>query len=236
MDEVGFIILRHVSCPKSDLFWKECYHCIRSIYPENKIVIIDSKSDLTFVTHLDLYKTEIIYSQYSNRGEALPYYYYAKHKWFDTAVIFHDSVYIHHYVDFSTDTYKILWGFESNKNEREEESTEIIRSLDHSDALLKFYQSRNWTGCFGSMMAIKHDFIKMLDDKYSFENLLCVILTKRYREALERVFACMVQLEHSPPEFAVSADMFAYLPYGIPYEVRSHYSHLPVIKVWGCRQ
>lgn len=235
MDTVGFIILRHVHSEKSDLFWQECYHCIRCIYPENKIVIIDSKSDLTFVSNIDLYKTEIIYSEYPNRGEALPYYYYAKNKWFDNAVIFHDSVYIHHYVDFSTDTYKILWGFESKKQEREEESIEIIKSLNNSDALLTFYKTGTWTGCFGSMMAVSHQFVKMLDDKYDFENLLCVIITKRYREALERVFSCMVQLE-GLPEFAVAADMFTYLPYGITFEVRNHYSHLPVIKVWGSRQ
>lgn len=235
MDAVGFIILRHVHSAKTDLFWKECYHCIRDIYPENKIVIIDSKSDMSYVTQHDLYKTEVIYSDFSNRGEALPFYYYAKHKWFETAVIFHDSVYIHHYVDFSTDTYKILWGFETGKHEREEESIEIIRSLDNSDALLEFYKTKKWTGCFGSMMSISHDFVKMLDVKYNFEHLLCVIVTKRYREALERVFASMVQLERSP-EFAVAADLFTYLPYGIPFEVRNHYSHLAVIKVWGSRQ
>ena len=85
------------------------------------------------------------------------------------------------------------------------------------------------------MMSITHDFVKMLDAKYNFDNLLCVIVTKRYREALERVFASMVQLERSP-EFAVAADLFTYLPYGIPFEVRNHYSHLAVIKVWGSRQ
>ena len=234
MDKVGFIILRHVNSEKTDLLWKECYHCIRRIYPENEIVIIDSQSNFDYVSDIELYKTQIIHSEFPNRGECLPYYYYCKYKWFDTAVIFHDSVYVHHEVDFSTDSYKILWGFDYAKNERQEESIQIINSLDNHEELLTFYTSKQWVGCFGSMTCIKHAFLKKIDEKYNLENLLYVILTKRFREALERVFACMLQLEKEP-EYAIAEDLFKYLPYGIPFEVRNDYSHLPVIKVWGSR-
>ena len=52
-----------------------CYECIRKFYPENDIVIIDDNSNQTFLTAKELYNTKIIYSDYHQHGELLPYYY-----------------------------------------------------------------------------------------------------------------------------------------------------------------
>ena len=76
MSELGFIILRHVNSKLTNKYWIECYERIRKFYPENKIVIIDDNSNDTFLTQKSLYKTKIIKSDYSKRGELLPYYYY----------------------------------------------------------------------------------------------------------------------------------------------------------------
>ena len=98
---VGFIILRHVKSKFTDRYWKYSYDSIRKFYPENKIVIIDDNSKQQFLTNKKLYKTQIIKSEFPGRGELLPYYYYSKKKFFDTAVIIHDSVFINKKLDFN---------------------------------------------------------------------------------------------------------------------------------------
>lgn len=237
MDNVGFIMLRHVKDNDTNLYWQESYNCIRKLYPENKIVIIDSNSKREFISDIELHKTEIIYSTYTNRGECLPYYYYTKNKWFEKAVIIHDTVFIHHYIDFSDfSNYKLMWGFKHGKYERKDEAIQIIRALDNSHELKEFYLNNDtWYGCFGSMTTISHKFLSELNDKYDFENFLYVIISKQYREAFERVISCIFQFEYEA-KFVVHKDMLLYLPYGISFEVRNHYSHLPIIKTWGNRK
>ena len=59
--------------------------------------------------------TTIIYSEFNSRGELLPYYYFYRFKFFDTAVIIHDSVFINDFIDnrsLLTPNCKILWSFE----------------------------------------------------------------------------------------------------------------------------
>ena len=41
MDKLSFIILRHVENEYQNLFWNECYDCIRKFYKHEKIYIID---------------------------------------------------------------------------------------------------------------------------------------------------------------------------------------------------
>ena len=70
---VGFIILRHVNNAVTNEYWIYSYNCIRKLYPENEIMIIDDNSKYQFVTPINLYKTSIIQSEYPKRGELLPY-------------------------------------------------------------------------------------------------------------------------------------------------------------------
>ena len=70
MVKIGFIILRHVNNELTNKYWINCYNCIREHYPEN------DSSNYIFITDEKLYKTTIINSEYSKRGELLPYYYY----------------------------------------------------------------------------------------------------------------------------------------------------------------
>ena len=93
-EKIGFIILRHVSNNITNEYWKECYSCIKRFYPKNRILIIDDNSDYAYVTDDPLDNTMIIRSEYTKRGEYLPYYYYLKTNFCETAVILHDSVFI----------------------------------------------------------------------------------------------------------------------------------------------
>ncbi len=111
MDDIGFIILRHVNSPTTNEYWQESYSCIRKYYPLNKIVIIDDHSNYDFLkSDLKLYNTEVLNSVFtSGKGELLPIYYYLMYKWFKKAVIIHDSVFMNNYLNFSdVDKYKFL--------------------------------------------------------------------------------------------------------------------------------
>ena len=73
---VGFIMLRHVNDPNANRLWMHCYDCIRKFYPENHILIIDDNSKPEYILSKKLYKTLLLNSEFPQRGEVLPYYYY----------------------------------------------------------------------------------------------------------------------------------------------------------------
>ncbi len=98
MNQIGFIILRHVNNDLTNNYWNDCYDSIRKYYPEHLIFIIDDNSNYKYINEKRLYKTTVINSAYPGRGELLPYYYYLQNKLFDTAVIIHDSVFINTYI------------------------------------------------------------------------------------------------------------------------------------------
>ena len=64
LDNLGFIMLRHVNNEQTNNYWSHCYDCIRKFYPESKILIIDDNSNYNFITEKELYKTKIIQSEY----------------------------------------------------------------------------------------------------------------------------------------------------------------------------
>ena len=193
MDTLGFIVLRHVNNKSTDQYWQYCYDCIRKFYPENIILIIDDSSDYSFVTtSKPLYKTLTINSEYSRRGEILPYYYYLQHKLFDRAVILHDSVFIQYYIDFNVDKYKIIWEFEHYWDHVEDET--LMLSLFNDNELLNFYENKGlWKGCFGAMTIITHDFLSEVNSKYNISILLDYVLTRHNRSSFERVIGCLLQ-------------------------------------------
>ena len=77
MEDLSFIILRHVGNEYQNMFWNECYDCIRKFYKHEKIYIIDDNSKYEPKRNGNLFNTYIINSEFPpNRGELLPYYYY----------------------------------------------------------------------------------------------------------------------------------------------------------------
>ena len=141
MNDIGFILLRHVTNELTNNYWNHCYHCIRKYYPEYIILIIDDNSNYDFIVEQQpLYKTTIINSEYPGRGELLPYYYYLYNKLFDTAVIIHDSVFINKYIDFSVNSYKIIWEFDHDWDLIEDETTMI--NVFNDTELLHFYENK----------------------------------------------------------------------------------------------
>jgi len=233
MSDIGFIILRHVNNELTNNYWNLCYESIRKYYPENLILIIDDNSNYEYITQRELYKTTIIKSAYPGRGELLPYYYYLHNKLFETAVIIHDSVFINTYIDMSVDKYKIIWDFEHHWDNIADE-TNIIKSFNDEE-LLRFYQDKQlWKGCFGCMSIITHDYLMYINDKHDISILLKYILTRDTRCCFERVLACLL-IKYNEKKQTLLGNIHAYCPWGINFNDKEYFQHLPLIKVWTGR-
>ena len=228
MTQFGFIMLRHVNSENTNKYWIHCYKCIRKYYPENKILIIDDNSNNNFITIEKLYKTLIIHTEYPQRGELLPYYYYLQHKLFDTAIIIHDSVFINKHIDMNVNEYKILWGFRHNWDQIKDE-TRMINIFNDLE-LKHFYENKHlWTGCFGSMSIITHDYLVFINDKYNISKLLDCVLNRYNRMSFERVIACLLQINGKKE--TLLGDIHNYCKWGIRFNEKDEYQHLPLIKV-----
>jgi hypothetical protein len=246
MEDLGFIILRHVNSEFTDKYWILCYESIRKFYPENKIIIIDDNSNYNYITDKKLYKTKIIKSEYPGRGELLPYFYYLQNKEFETALIIHDSVFINKKVDLSINNYKILWSFKHNWDQITDE-TRMIDAFNDKE-LKKFYQNKNlWKGCFGCMSIIKHDYLVFINSKNNISLLLDFIRTRYNRCSLERVIACLLQFHDNDNDNddnddndddiankSLFGDIHKYCNYGITFIDKDKYD-LPFTKVWSGR-
>jgi hypothetical protein len=232
MSELGFIILRHVNSEVTNKYWLYCYSSIRRFYPENHVLIIDDNSNYDFVTDVKLYKCTVINSEYPKRGELLPYYYYLHNKLFDFAVIIHDSVFINKYIDFSVDKYKILWCFEHNSDQIEDE-TRMINIFNDLE-LKTFYENKHlWKGCFGGMTIITHDYLIYINNKYDISKLLDCVLNKYNRQSFERVIACLLQTHGIQP--TLLGDIHQYCRWALKFNEQHETRHLPLTKVWTGR-
>ena len=232
--EVGFVIVRHVNCEKSALYWKEAYLCIRAIYPLLPILIVDDNSNPTFLDDDQefggLYEgLQIVHSQFPGRGEILGYYYFWKLRPFRKAVIIHDSVFVQPAFRFVVDpiladleTARFLWHFEHAFDVPLEEKvfiehissqsgSELSESVDLQRDLNYFHSRIDlWRGMFGVMSIVHWNFLSHLHDKYSIFSLVEVVKTRGHRSNMERVFAMLFTIEDSGCITSVFGDIFGY--------------------------
>jgi hypothetical protein len=231
-NDIGFIILRHVNSYLTNQYWNLSYDCIRKFYPKNYILIIDDNSNYYYINNRDLYNTTIINSEFPQRGELLPYYYYLKNKLFDTAVIIHDSVFINKYIDFNVDKYKIIWNFQHDWDQINDE-TEMIKIFNDQD-LLEFYNDKNkWTGCFGCITIITYEYLSFINNKYNISLLLDKILTRYNRCSFERVLAVLLQKNYNVS--ILLGNIHTYCKWETSFDEIDTLFHLPIIKIWSGR-
>jgi hypothetical protein len=204
----GFMLLRHVNSQKTNRYWNTSVKLLRTLYPKRLIVIIDDNSNSDLVKADHAYKNIIVVrSDWPGRGELLPYIYFARNKWFERAVIIHDSVFFHKRIAF--DTFEVpcipIWHFgKSNKTTHLANNLRIAGALKYSDVVRKCLSNNPvWNGCFGVQSVIKHSFVVHLMDKYDCYNLVTVVKCREDRCSLERVFAVLFYLELRKVNFSL---------------------------------
>jgi len=257
----GFILSRHVNSETTNRYWNTCVKQLNLIYPSTSIVIIDDNSNPEFLKADEEYKNiTIVQSEYPRRGELLPYYYFYKNKYFDNAIIIHDSVFFQCKVAFNTlekSQIKVLplWHFDWGKNENNGNTTRLASVLKHNTKILELVgfnqqivlglnnNNNKWSGCFGVQSYINHQFLSFLQDKYQLFNLLQVINNRQDRCCLERLFAIIFYIEYPILNQLKSllGPINKYCKWGTTYDQHCEYmkkygkSRIPIVKVWTGR-
>lgn len=233
----GFIITRCVKTKLQDIYWQECYRCIRTYYDE-EIVIIDDNSDQSLVTTRSLINTRIIISEFPGCGELLPYYYFYKNKFFDKAVILHDSMFIRKNIDFgSIKKFKYLWYFSSELHFL---GPKFMEQMKNSSSIINLYHSNSWFGCFGAASVIDYETLSLLQEKYDLFVLLNLIKNREDRMVFERILAVLVFNEKivSIDNCSIFGDIINHTtPFYFDYTgyVFMDKHMVPIVKVWSGR-
>lgn len=252
----GFIITRHVNSETTNEYWNHCIKLIRSNYPFRKIIVIDDNSNYEFVKAQFPYKNvEIIQSEFPGRGELLPYVYFIRHKWFDNAVIIHDSVFFHKRIPFETFKMPVMpfWHWQYDK----ENLSNLLRisSFLKNNLVLKnklvgndinilgLTQKGSFNLVFGGMCYINHSFLMNIEAKYGLSNLVNAIKCRTDRCGLERILGLLFFIEY--PKVVSINSLFGsifnhYKNFGYHYnEYISDFNQKkfvePVVKVWTGR-
>jgi len=257
MNDFGFIITRHVNSENTNKYWNHSIKLLRFFYTIKKIVIIDDNSDANFLkAEHDYSNVEIIQSEFPGRGELLPYYYYIKDKFFENAVIIHDSVFFHKRINFEVlngTTVVPLWYFNAD-NENKSNTLQIIKKLKNDSIIesnLKFNQvnmlniifDKSWDGCFGCQSYINHNFLLHIENKYNISSLTDVIQNRADRCCLERILGCIFSTEC--PKVNITKSLFGNI---LKYPLTGRYNFdmyqtdlkkgtikKPVVKIWTGR-
>jgi hypothetical protein len=226
---------------------------LRTLYPLRKIVIIDDNSNYDFVKpDYDYNNIEIIRSEFKGRGELLPYYYYLKTKFFENAIIIHDSVFFHAKIDFDMLNVKVLplWFFYPDKENLGNtirlsnsltNSFNIQNKLSQSDTVLGLTHLK-WFGCFGGQSYINHGFLCDIEKKYHITNLINVVRNRNDRCCLERILGVIFFTEYDKivGKKSLLGDIMKYTKWGYSYseyEKDLKKGKLPkiIIKIWTGR-
>lgn len=242
-NNMGFIISRHITCDLSNNYWIESYKCIRKYY-NNKIIIIDDNSDYNYVKNEEttLVNCTIINSEFKKSGEILPYYYLYKYRFFNKAVILHDSVFINKYINFEKyNNIKFIWHF-THHWDNETEELELLNKLNNTN-LTSFYHNKDkWYGCYGAQSFIEYKFLDILVKKYNIFSLIEYINKRELRMNFERIFGLICMYE---TDILSECSMFGiihhYIHWGYLYnnyildKKEEKIDHLDIIKVWSGR-
>lgn len=205
MANYGFIITRHVNSQQTNRYWNQCVKLIRTFYPLRQIVIIDDNSNQEFLkAEFDYKNLTVIQSEFPQRGELLPYYYYLKYKWFPNAVIIHDSLFIHKRIPFEKLSTPVLplWHHNYDKENvnnilrlasvLKNNRTLISKIVKKEEVVINLgISSDKFNLCFGGQCYIKLNFLELLEQNYSITNLIHVVHNRTDRCSLERILGLL---------------------------------------------
>lgn len=245
----GFVVSRHVNNKQSDLYWKECYTCIRRFYGDAPILIIDDSSNKEFLNeNMVLSNCTVIYdTKNKGAGELLPYYYFHLLRPFDTAIIIHDNVFLQSQIDFTTDSARFLWTFtKAYDHDIVHHIKGLCGSLLESAELLSLFEQKDrWTGCYGVMSVIKWEFLDRIDKRHNFFNAMLKQAWHRdLRSGLERAFALVVYYNTAmnvtvnvTMNTTLFGDIHKYMKWGTTFTeyLTQDHKKYPIVKVWASR-
>ena len=258
MNDYGFIIIRHVNSEITNEYWNHSVKLLKSLYPDKKIVIIDDNSNIDFLkSDFNYENVEIVQSEFHGSGELLPYYYFLKNKYFDNAVILHDSVFFHRRMPFellkNIDVMP-LWHFNPDRLDLST-TLQITNKLTNFNKIYEKLQLKNnilgmshindsgiWYGCFGVQSYINHNFLIKINNIYKIENLVNVIKTRPHRCCLERIMGSIFYTEYKGLRNRKSlfGDIMKYQKWGSSFEqyknnLKKGTVEKGVVKVWTGR-
>jgi hypothetical protein len=249
--EFGFIIIRHINNNKTNQYWKHSCKKIKEIY-NCPIVIIDDNSDKKYVSTLescnnkfDISNIYIIDSEFHGRGELLPYYYLWKYKFFNKAIIIHDSVFIQKKINIKLENIndiKFIWTFIHKWNKPQNE-IELIKKLKNNiiDTTISYYNNKKkWSGCFGVQSIICLNFLELIQEKYNLFNLLNYIKTRNNRMSLERIFGLICCIETNKKNLSIYNTIHQHMGWGLKWEqyiknIKKFNKNKDIVKVWSGR-
>jgi len=213
INSFGFIMLRYVKCEETNKSWIRCYESIRKFY-DNMIVIIDDKSNMDYVTNHHITNCIVISSEFPRRGELLPYYYYIHNKYFDRAVIIHDSMEFVKYFNFNNipdyKNFTRLFRFGPVSYSIDIENfEEMSKYINESFKLYQYHLANKGilNGCFGVCYVIDHSYLVSINIKYNITNLINYIDTRKKRQCLERFLSCLFEYDKKN-SFKTRKDIF----------------------------
>lgn len=254
MDSYGFIITRHVNSENTNKYWNNCVKLLRTLYPLRKIVIIDDNSNQQFVkSDCDYTNLIVINSEFKGRGELLPYYYYLKNKFFDNAVIIHDSVFFHKRVNFEVlQNINVLplWFFYADK-ENVDNTLKISNVLSNRYDIQKKVtlnevvlgmKHLKWYGCFGCQSYINHNFLLSIENKYNISRMIHIVQNRKDRCCLERIFGAIFFTEYqkSMNRKSLLGNIMKYQKWGYSYndyekDLKKGTIPKAIVKIWTGR-
>lgn len=255
----GFIITRHVNSETTNKYWNQCIKLIRAHYPLKQIIIIDDNSNQNLIkADFEYQNVTIIQSEYPGRGELLPFIYFLKHKWFENAVIIHDSVFIHKRIPFESINVPVLplWhhGYDKENRinliriaSRLKDNYKIKYNINGGDKNLSLLGATKTVPiqilCFGCQCYINLEFLEKIEKKYNITNLVDVITCRTDRCCLERIMGLLFCQEFSDLKNTISlfGDIFKHYK-GFSYNYDQYIEHFnnkkvphSFVKVWTGR-
>lgn len=213
----GFIIPTYIATEAHLAVLKEGLRRIR-LYHNYPIVIINDHSPID-LSNLEKEFKDVTVELSLNKGagEMNPYLHYYLHKYFDTAIILHDSMHLNkpleniglvldikfvrhftnHVIHWSTLTepktdYNQKYGIKTHDDLIIHLLKKVLseKNLPFLDFCLERYpKKRTWVGCYGIQTIITHDFLKELQEKTNILDFTVIATNRRSRCAMESIFA-----------------------------------------------
>jgi hypothetical protein len=223
MVNFGFLIPTHISTQESLDTFRRCIDSLDRFHPDiPKILFYDPVMSYDIST-LDFVKNNKSITTVKTRycqGELNVYKHYYENKYFDMAVILHDSFELKKTLTNLDDIKDInyIWYFTNHRvhwHTITEDQTEYNiknsikthddlilhiaqKSFDNSSDFYKYFidiyhRKNEWIGCYGSISILRHDFLLKLEEKTKIFKLLPHMVEKRNRITLESIITIAFQ-------------------------------------------